>query len=192
MLRPRKDHLSLYEKVALGAKAYSPQPTLGTREGENYIRPAPPSAKIIREEVEAEVDSSELTALVVTESSKLVHGQQALISKLANTCRMLERERDFWKKRRKPLSHRGFFGKTLMRANGLRPFANSLPGNSTRIRRAYQVRKRPCAAACSNPSGRRLTRSPKAISVVEPVSDGHPRRVTWLLNAKISSFGNFD
>jgi len=24
------------------------------------------------------------------------------------------------------------------------------------------------------------------------VSDGHPRRVTWLLNAKISSFCDFD
>ncbi len=109
MLRPRKDHLSLYEKVALGAKAYSPQPTLGTREGENYIRPAPPSAKIIREEVEAEFDSSELTALVVTESSKLVHGQQALISKLANTCRILERERDFWKKKAEASVPQGIF-----------------------------------------------------------------------------------
>ncbi|NBS43421.1 MAG: hypothetical protein EBT34_06740 [Acetobacteraceae bacterium] len=64
-------------------------------EAENYLWPT--STAIKSGLNEHETDYSELTALVVTESSKLVLSQQVLIRHLADAYEKLEQERDFWK-----------------------------------------------------------------------------------------------
>ena len=102
MLRPRKDHLFLYEKFAIASQAYAPFPDAAPKKQARFEvqeppRPAPPASKTVREPIST--SASELASMVVTESSKLVHGQQNLIQELVSTCEKLQREIDYWKQK---------------------------------------------------------------------------------------------
>lgn len=100
MLRPRKDQLFLYEKYAVASQAYAPLPGAAAKKQARFevqepSRPAPRVSKTVREPMST--SASELASMVVTESSKLVHGQQNLIQELVTTCQKLQQEIDFWK-----------------------------------------------------------------------------------------------
>lgn len=107
MFRPRKDHLALYEKAAVNDGPYAPVVGMPLRhrpqhEAERYLWPT--STAIKPGMNDHATDYSELTALVVSESSKLVLSQQVLIRHLADAYEKLEQERDFWKNKAQNLS----------------------------------------------------------------------------------------
>ena len=107
MFRPRKDHLALYEKAAINDGPYAPVVGMPLRhrpqhEAERYLWPT--STAIKPGMNDHSTDYSELTALVVSESSKLVLSQQVLIRHLADAYEKLEQERDFWKNKAQNLS----------------------------------------------------------------------------------------
>jgi hypothetical protein len=100
MIRPRKDQLFLYERFALGSEPHAQHSGGASRSSTRFntneaIRPPPPASKTVREPISP--SPSELASLLVTESSKLVHGQQDLIKQLVSTCEKMQQEIDFWK-----------------------------------------------------------------------------------------------
>lgn len=100
MSMPRKDQLFLYESFAVGSHAHALPHGAAARtharlEVNEATRPSPPTSKPVREP--SGLGPSELASLVITESSKLVHGQQNLIHQLVSTCEKLQQEIDFWK-----------------------------------------------------------------------------------------------
>lgn len=96
----RRDQMALYERVALNNPTNAPTPVPykeahAQASAEKYVRPAPPASKPVREAVHE--NPMDLAALLVVESSNLLHGQQGLIQHLTDTCDKLRQERDRWK-----------------------------------------------------------------------------------------------
>jgi hypothetical protein len=100
MIRLTKDQLLLYQKFAVARQSYAPLPVeaaknLARAELKQPTPPPAPPSKPVREPISA--NTSALASMLVSESSKLVHGQQNLIQELVTTCEKLQREIVFWK-----------------------------------------------------------------------------------------------
>lgn len=96
----RRDQMALYERVALNNPTNAPTPVPyaeahAQASAKKYVRPAPPASKPVREAVHE--NPMDLAALLVVESSNLLHGQQGVIQHLTDTCDKLRQERDRWK-----------------------------------------------------------------------------------------------
>jgi hypothetical protein len=107
MFRLRKDHLLLYQKYDVVRQGFASPPSeaaknLAWTELKQPTPPPAPASKPVREHISA--NTSALASMLVSESSKLVHGQQNLIQELVTTCEKLQREIVFWKEKAETLS----------------------------------------------------------------------------------------
>ncbi len=100
MLRPRKDHLFLYDKYAVGSKSQAPRADSASSMHSRFFveesfESASPAYKTVKEASCS--GASDLASVALAESSKLANGQQNLIQELVSQCKKLQAEIDFWK-----------------------------------------------------------------------------------------------